>query len=140
MLGALSATVLVVAAAGCGGSGGSYANAARPPVPVSISIYVTDGRVGVSPSRVGAGPVMLLIANESTRSHDITLTGPAGGSRSCVADDASSGPINPQGNARIQLPLVEGVCEVGVADGGPHSARLVVGAERPTAQQDLLQP
>ncbi len=140
MLGALSATVLVVVAAGCGGSGGTYANAARPPSPVAIAIYVTDGRVGVSPSRVGAGPVMLLIANESARSHDVTLTAPPGGSRSCVADDASSGPINPQGNARIQLPLVQGVCDVGVADGGLPPARLVVGAERPSAQQDLLQP
>jgi hypothetical protein len=140
MLGALSATVLVVGVAGCGGSGGSYANASRPPAPVSISVYVTDGRVAISPSRVGAGPVTLLIANESSRSHDVTLTAPAGGSGSCVVDDASSGPINPQGNARVQLPLVEGVCDVGVSDGRPPPARLVVGAARPSAQQDLMQP
>jgi len=140
MLGALSATLLVVGVAGCGGSGGSYANASRPPAPVSVSVYVTDGHVNVSPSRVGAGPVMLLIANESTRSRDVTLTAPAGGSGSCVADDASSGPINPQGNARIQIPFVAGVCAVGVAGGGPQPARLVVGPERQSAQQDLMQP
>ena len=139
MLGALSATLLVVGVAGCGGSGGSYANAARPPAPISIAIYVTDGHVGVSPSHTGAGPVMLLIANESSRSRDITLTG-LDGRGSCVADDSSSGPISPQGNARIQLPLVEGVCDVGVAGGGPQPARLVVGSARPSAQQDLMQP
>jgi len=141
MLGALSATLLVFAglSAGCG-SGDDYANADRPPAPISISIAVTAARVQVSPARVGAGPVVLLIANESSRSRDVTLTAPAGSSRSCVADDASSGPINPGGAARMQLPMVQGVCEVGVADGGLPSARLVVGAERASAQQDLLQP
>jgi hypothetical protein len=140
MLGAL-ATLLALAAAGGGcGSGTEYANADRPPAPVSISISVTDDRVGVSPDRVGAGPVVLLIANESARSRDVTLTAPKGGGRSCVADDASSGPINPQGAARISLPLVEGTCTVGVASGGIPPARLVVGRERASAQQDLLQP
>lgn len=138
-LGALSATALVLAglAAGCG-SGDDYANADRPPAPVSISIAVTQTRVQVAPSRIGAGPVLLLIANESGRSHDVTLT--AAGGRSCVTDDASSGPINPQAAARMQLSLVGGTCEVGVAGGELPPARLVVGPERPTAQQDLLQP
>lgn len=141
MLGALSATMLVLAGlvAGCGSSD-DYANADRPPAPVSIAIAVTQTRVQVSPSRVGAGPVVLLIANESDRSRDVTLTAPVGSSSSCVADDTSSGPINPQGAARMQLRFVQGTCEVGVADGELPPARLVVGAERASAQQDLLQP
>ena len=94
----------------------------------------------MSPDRIGAGPVVLLIANESGRSRDVTLTAPAGSSSPCVAADASSGPINPQGAARMQLPLVEGDCEVGVADGTLQPARLAVGPPRPSAQQDLLQP
>jgi len=142
MLGALSATVLVLAglAAGCGSGSDDYANADRPAAPVSISIAVTDARLGVSPSHVGAGPVLLLIANESNRSRDVTLTTPDGSDRSCVEDDASSGPINPQGAARIQLSLVQGTCELGVADGNVPPARIVVGPERESAQQDLLQP
>lgn len=139
MIGAL-ATLVVLAGvcAGCGG-GESYANADRPPAPISISIALTGERVAVSPNRVGAGPVLLLIANESGRSRDVTLTA-TGGRRSCVADDASSGPINPQDAARISLALVEGTCEVGVADGTIPPARLIVGPERESAQQDLLQP
>jgi len=139
MIGAL-ATLVVLAGvcAGCGGSE-SYANADRPPVPISISIAVTGERVAVSPNRVGAGPVLLLIANESGRSRDVTLTA-AGGSSSCVAADASSGPINPQGAARISLALVEGTCEVGVADDTLPPRRLIVGPQRESAQQDLLQP
>lgn len=140
MLGALSAMALVVVPVGCGSSGDGYDNASRPPASISISIAVTGERIGVSPARVGAGPVVLLISNQSGRSRDVTLTAPDGADGSCVEDDASSGPINPQGAARIQLPLVEGTCEVGVADGTIEPARLIVGPERESAQQDLLQP
>lgn len=142
MLGALSAMVLIaLACVGCGSSGGgSYDNASRPPAPISISIAITGERIGVAPARVGAGPVVLLISNQSSRSRDVTLTAPGGSDSACVESDASSGPINPQGVARIQLPLVEGACEVGVADGTLAPARLTVGPERESAQQDLLQP
>lgn len=140
MLGALSAMVLIaLACVGCGGSV-SYDNASRPPAPISISIAITGERIGVAPARVGAGPVVLLISNQSNRSRDVTLTAPDGADDACVESDASSGPINPQGVARIQLPLVEGTCEVGVADGTLAPARLTVGPERESAQQDLLQP
>jgi hypothetical protein len=141
MLGALSAMVLVaLACAGCGSSGGGYDNASRPPAPISVSIAVIGSRIGVSPAHIGAGPVVLLIANQSNRSRNITLTAPSGSDRACVASDASSGPINPQGAARMQLPLVEGTCDVGVADGTLAPTRLTVGPQRPSGQQDLLQP
>jgi hypothetical protein len=139
-LGALATLLVLVPVVAACGSGADYANADRPPPPVSVSIAVTSERVAVSPDRLGAGPVVLLIANESGRSRDVTLTGPRGGGRSCVADDASSGPINAEGAARISLPLVEGTCVVGVADGSLRPARLVVGPKRESAQQELLQP
>ncbi|HEX7291158.1 MAG TPA: hypothetical protein VF250_08540 [Conexibacter sp.] len=140
MLGALAALLVLAAlAAGCGAGEAEYANADRPPAPIAISIAVVGDRIAVSPNHVGAGPVLLLIANEGSRSRDVTLTGPDG-DRACVADDASSGPINPQGAARMSLPLVEGTCAVGVADGQLEPTRLVVGPERESAQQDLLQP
>jgi hypothetical protein len=139
MIGALAALVVLAGlCAGCGGSA-SYANADRPPAPISISIAVTGQRIAVSPNRVGAGPALLLIANESGRSHDVALTA-AGGGRSCVADGASSGPINPQDAARISLGLVQGTCEISVADAGIRPAQLIVGRQRRSAQQDLLQP
>lgn len=137
MVGALSATVLAVA--GCGSSGDSYDNADRPPATRSISIALTSNGVSVSPSRIGGGPTLLLIANESGRSRELTLT-PRGGGRSCVEADTSSGPINPEGTARLQLSLVEGACVVGVTGDALAPARLTVGPQRESAQQDLLQP
>jgi hypothetical protein len=140
MVGALSAMVLaILAVAGCG-SGDSYDNASRPPVTLTISVEVTGSRVAVSPVRIGAGPVVLLIVNASTRTREVTLTAPDGAGRSCVADDASSGPISPQSTARIQLPLVQGTCAVGVADDTLRPARLTVGPERSSSQQNLLEP
>lgn len=140
MLGALGAALISLAGGGCGSGDVDYANADRPPASVAITIMLDGGTVAVSPDRVGAGPVLLLIANESGRSRDVTLTAPDGADASCVAHDASSGPISPEGTARISLPLVQGTCEIGVADGALEPARLRVGAERPSAQQDLLQP
>jgi hypothetical protein len=142
MHGALAVTLLVLAAvaAGCGSGKADYANTDRPPAPISISIALTGERVAVAPDHVGAGPVLLLVANESGRSRDVTLEGLRSGGRPCVVDDASTGPIAPQGAARISLAVVEGTCAVGVADGTLAPARLTVGPERPSAQQDLLQP
>jgi hypothetical protein len=139
MVGALSATMLAVAGAGCGSSDG-YDNAERPPAPINVAVNLTADRVSISPDRIGAGPVVLLIANESGRSREVTLGPPARSSSSCVDGDASSGPIHPQGTARVQLPLVEGRCLVGVADGGLQPAPLTVGPPRRTAQDDVLQP
>jgi hypothetical protein len=138
MVGALSATVLAVA--GCGSSGDSYDNADRPPATRSISIALTSNGVSVSPSRIGGGPTLLLIANESGRSRELTLTPRGGAGRSCVEADTSSGPINPQGTARLQLSLLQGTCVVGVAGDGLAPARLTVGPQRESSQQDLLQP
>jgi len=124
--------------AGCGSSRG-YANTPRPPAPANLAIAVTNSRVQISPDRIGAGPVVLLVANESSRSRDVVVDGLAGGS-SCVSAPASTGPINPQGTARVSIGIVRGACVVGVRNGGPAPARLTVGAQRTSAQADLLQP
>jgi type IV pilus biogenesis protein CpaD/CtpE len=138
MLGALSAVVAALAT-GCGSSDG-YDNAARPPAPVNVSVSLTADRVRISPDRLGAGPVVLLVSNQSDASRNLTLTAPDGAAGSCVSADASSGPINPQGVARIPVDLVEGVCEVGVEGDRLRPAQLTVGPQRRTAQDDLLQP
>jgi hypothetical protein len=140
MVGALSAGLIaVLLLSGCG-AGSKYANTPRPPAPINVAISLTNGGVLVSPARVGAGPVVLLVANESGRSRDVTLTAPAGASSSCVEATASSGPINPQGVARLPVQLVRGECVVGVRDAGLRPAHLIVGAERTSAQADVLQP
>jgi hypothetical protein len=135
--GALALAALVLS--GCG-SAASYENRPRPPAPINVAVSLTDGGVRVSPSRVGGGPAVLLIANESARSRDVLLMGLDGGGSACVAAPVSSGIVNPQGTARVPVDLVRGSCAVGVRGGGPHAARLTVGPERASAQSALLQP
>lgn len=140
MLGALSAMAIVaVTAAGCGSTAG-YDNASRPPAPINVSVALTDSRVQLSPARVGGGPIVLLVSNHGSKSRDVTLSAPEGAASSCVEADASSGPINPRGVARLPLDLVEGECVVGVQDGALRPSRLTVGPQRRSAQEDVLQP
>lgn len=140
MLGALSAAALAaMTAAGCG-STNTYDNASRPPAPINVAVSLTNGRVQISQAHVGAGPIVLLVANLGDKSRDVTLSQSDGAGSSCVAADASSGPINPRGVARLPVDLVEGECTVGVEDGGLRPARLTVGPTRKSAQEDVLQP
>lgn len=137
MVGAISVAMLAV---GCGASD-DYANEKRPPAPINLSISVTNDRVSVSPARIGAGPAVLIVSNQSDTSRDVTLTPPEGSSSACLDADASSGPITPMGTARVTVDLVEGDCIVGVRDSREtRPARLTVGSERESAQADLLQP
>lgn len=137
-VGALSAMLLLLA--GCGGAGEDYENAERQPAPVNVSVALTAERINVSPGRVGAGPIVLIVANESRRSREVTLQGPDGASASCVDGEVRTGPINPQGTGTLKLSIVEGPCLIGVADGTLPPARLTVGPPRASAQQELLQP
>jgi hypothetical protein len=134
----LGAALLALAGSGCG-SNDSYHNTARPPTPVNLAVSLTDERVRISPARLGAGPVVLIVANESARSRDLTVT-PADGGAPCVKEPASTGPINPQGTARVAVALVRGSCVVGVRDDQLTPARLTVGPQRTSAQAELLQP
>jgi hypothetical protein len=138
MVGAISIAMLVV---GCGSSD-DYANDPRPPKPVNVSVMLTDRRVLISPQRLGAGPAIFTVINQSGRSRDLRLAPPRGSTSACLHADASSGPINPMGSARLTVNLVEGDCVVsaGAPRRGPRPALLTVGRERESAQAQLLLP
>ena len=99
---ALLATAASVVA-GCG-SGSDFKNEPRPPAPIQLSGVITDKGVTVSPNKVGAGPVILLISNQTQQARTITLDG--GGSRDTV------GPINPLDTAKVSQTLEEGDYQV----------------------------
>src|SRR4051795_1810907 len=95
---ALLATAATTAA-GCGG-GSQFKNEPRPPAPVQLTGVIRDDKVTVSPNRVGAGAVILLISNQSQDAHTITLDG--------VDTKDTVGPINPLDTAKLQQTLKEG--------------------------------
>jgi hypothetical protein len=136
----MTATGLVLLAAGCGGGDDSdYANEPRPPAPIVVSASIGSDRVSVSPRSFGAGPITLIVTNQTGTSREVTLeTDEIGGSSPGI--EQNSGPINPGDTASLKADLKRGTYKVAVDGRNIEAARLNVGAERESAQNELLQP
>jgi hypothetical protein len=127
--------VAAVSVVGCGG-GTDYKNEPRPPAPIVVSASISKNQVSVSPRRFGAGPVTLIVTNQTGASQQLTLeinTGAAG-------FKGRTGPINPRDTGQLKADLQQGTYSVHVDGGSIHAAKLTVGKERASAQNDLLQP
>ncbi|WP_272477083.1 hypothetical protein [Baekduia alba] len=125
----------------CGDSDHKYANAERPPTPIVVSAAINDQSVIVSPRKFGAGPITLIISNQSSASQQVTLEtddqpGDSGPGQKAIA----TGPINPRETASVKGQVVEGTYALRVGGDGVKPATILVGKERPTSQNDLLQP
>jgi hypothetical protein len=128
----------LVSVAGCGG-GDDYANRPRPPAPINVTAAITDARVSVSPQRFGAGPIVLIISNQSTRAQKVTFeTDELGGSQ--PGRKFNTTPINPRGTATLKVDVRRGDWKLRVGDGGIRAASVSVGGKRKSAQDELLQP
>ena len=124
--------------AGCGG-GADYANRPRPPAPINVTAAITNSRVSVSPQRFGAGPIVLIVSNQSSSAQKVIFqTDELGGSEPGRKFDTT--PINPRGTASLKVDVREGDWELSTGDGAIRAAAVTVGRERRTAQDDLLQP
>ena len=105
----------------------------RPPVPINVSVQLGPRKVTVSPVKFGAGPVTLLVANQSGASQTVTIDGPR--------LQQSLGPINPEDTATLKVTVQPGEYTLASAEaGGLRPARLTVGPPRPSAQNTLLLP
>jgi len=135
---AVTATALVLV--GCGAETG-YKNNPRPAAPITITAAISKHRVEVSPQRFGAGPVTLVVSNQTAKLRDLILESEStpGSNRAGLAPQ-HTGPINPQGTASLKADLREGNYTVRVRTRDIRPARLVVGHPRTSAQNQLLQP
>jgi hypothetical protein len=128
----------VLAACGLTGCGrvdqSEKPNGSRPPATLQLSAAITNRAVNLSPAEVGAGPVRIVITNQSDKSVKATLAPTAaGGSR--TTRDA----IPPGGVAAIQGTVTPGSWRIQVGQ-GIDSARLKVGRERDSSDGELLLP
>ena len=132
--------VVVVAGAllvaGCGG-GKHFKNEPRPAAPIQLTGVVRENQVDISPKRVGAGPVILIVSNQTDLARTITLEGE--GTTDTV------GPIQPLDTAKLQQTLKPGTYTVKA--GSPSATTreirpgtLTVGAPRPSSSNQLLLP
>jgi hypothetical protein len=127
----------VAAAAGIAGCGDEdHANRERPPATINVTAAIADGRIHVSPREFGAGPIRLLVSNQTASAQEVTFE---------TAGDASgvtqtSAPISPQGAGTLEIDTTEGDYELSTGDDGIRPVAVKVGAPRPSAQKELLQP
>jgi hypothetical protein len=130
-----------IALASCGGDDEKYANAERPPTPIVISASIDDDAVNVSPKEFGAGPITLVISNQSASSQQVTLeTDDDPGDSGPGVKAIETGPINPRETASVKGDVKEGTYALHVDGEGVRKALIVVGKQRPSAQNELLQP
>jgi hypothetical protein len=139
-----TASALILSA--CGSNGGPFANKPRSPEPVDLTVYINNARVSVSPSTVGAGPVVFLVTNAASRTESLTIQSPDGSKTL-----GSTGPINPQTTAQVTVDFdSSGDYSVATSQSGsqanqavPASVRAAtvhIGKPRPSSSNQLLQP
>jgi hypothetical protein len=127
--------------ASCGSDDSTRSNSERPPVPIVISAAINDDAISVSPTRFGAGPITLIISNQSTSSQQVTLeTADDPGGSSPGVKAIETGPISPRETASVKGEVKQGTYALRVGADGVRAARIVVGKQRPSAQNELLQP
>jgi hypothetical protein len=133
------AVAAVLALGGCGSSSADYKNDPRPPGPIVITGYISDQRVSVSPSSFGAGPVSLIVTNQTGTAQRVTLES-AGAAGTGPGIKQVTAPISPQDTATLKVDVKPGSYSVHVTGDVIRAARLKVGPQRASAQNDLLQP
>jgi hypothetical protein len=125
----LAAAPLLVGA--CGED--DFPNDPRPASPVELTAAIDNRSVSVSPSSgIGAGIVNLTVSNQTDEPTRLTLEGPT---------SATTNEIPPGGTGSIKTNLEEGDYEAAAgAEVDIRPAQIRVGPERPSSQNELLQP
>ena len=124
------------AVSGCGNDD-QYKNTPRPPSPIVITAAITPDRVSVSPTKFGAGPISLVVTNQTGKSQQLKLAKRVNGQEQA---NGETGPISPHDTASLKADVEPGDYTVSVDGASIKPADLRVGEERASAQNDLLQP
>ena len=115
-----------VVIAGCGTTSRDYKNEERPAAPVVVSASIGDDQVSVSPKRLGAGEITLIITNQSGSSQQVTLeTTDEPGSRRPGALAVRTGPINPRETASVKAEVEPGTYDLSVRGSDVRAARIL---------------
>jgi hypothetical protein len=139
--GAMALPSMVVAAivlAGCGATADSRTDP-RPPAPIVLTASISDQRVSVSPRSFGAGPISLIVTNQTKAAQRVTLESvDAVGQGPGLKQETA--PISPRDTATLKADVEPGRYSVHVSGDAIAAAALRVGPDRKSAQNDLLQP
>jgi len=134
---AVCAALIASTLAGCGDDG-DYANKPRPAPPINVTAAISDTKISISPKEVGAGPVVIIVSNQTGADQTVTLqTDEIAGSGPGLKE--SSDPIQPRGTGTLKVDVREGSYALSASDGS-KPAKFEVGPARKSGQDQLLQP
>jgi hypothetical protein len=120
--------------AGCGSAARLESKAHnRPATPIDLSVYVGDAGVTSDPRRFTAGPVELLVVNQSSHARNVVITLPDG---RVVAYTTK---VEPGASAQMKTTLAPSAYEVRIV-GRSSGSRLTVERPARSGNDDLLQP
>jgi hypothetical protein len=120
--------------AGCGSAARlDFKRHNSPASPIDLSVYVADGRVAFDPRRITAGPVELLVVNQSAQARKVVVTLPDG---QVVAGTPK---VEPGSSAQLKTTLMRSTYEFRIA-GRRSGPRLTVERPARSGNNDLLQP
>ena len=125
----MSVTLVGVLLAGCGAE--DFKNNPRVAAPIEVSARVDSDRVQVAPNKFGAGLVNFTVANLSGSPVQFNVTGPTEG---------STAEIQPGAPDLLKMNLKEGTYEVTASKAKIRPATIKVGPDRPSSQNELLEP
>ena len=114
-------------------------NLDRPAAPVTLTAAVHDDVIQVSPAATGAGPIVLLVSNQTDKPQRITFETDELGGRT-GGNTVSTPVIEPQGTGRLSIDARTGRYAVRVQDRTIRGAHVKVGRPRESSQNDLLLP
>lgn len=114
-------------------------NLERPAAPVTLTAAVHDDKIQVSPGVTGAGPIVLLVSNQTAKPQKVTFETDELGGRT-GGNTASTPLIEPQGTGKLSIDARTGRYAVHVQDRTVRAAHVKVGPPRKSSQDDLLLP
>ncbi|MBA2522625.1 MAG: hypothetical protein H0V25_04755 [Solirubrobacterales bacterium] len=127
-----AAALVVLAAATVAGCGSEdFPNDPRPSSPVELSAKIDDKQVVLAPDSTGAGLAVITVSNQSADDVQLDFSGPSNRSTNEIA----AGSVG-----TVQIELKEGDYSVDPSVSSISGGTLKVGADRPSAQNDLLLP
>jgi hypothetical protein len=114
-------------------------NRERPAAPVTLTAAVHDDGIQVSPGVTGAGPIVLVVSNQTAKPQKVTFETDELGGRT-GGNTASTPLIEPQGTGRLSIDARTGRYAVHVRDRRVRAAHVKIGPPRKSSQDQLLLP
>jgi hypothetical protein len=114
-------------------------NLPRPAAPVTLTAAVHDDVIQVSPAITGAGPIVLVVSNQTAKPQRVTFESDVLGA-TAGGNTASTPVIEPQGTGKLSIDARTGRYAVHVQDRTIRAAHVKVGPRRKSSQDQLLLP